>query len=121
MNTRTFRHISGIGGLFIKLEGRSHWLPVNDAEWQPDPAAGSGFVFRPEQYYALTDEAAAAVAPDDRLLVFSTEAEAIARRRLDALALAGLAQDLRAAAAEYDLEALIEAIDRHLRQDDLYR
>ncbi len=119
MSTRKFRHISGIGGLFIKLEGRSSWLPVNDPEWRP--AAAHTFGFSPEQYYALADDAPPDAAPEDKVLHFSAEAEAIERRRLDALAMAELAKDLRAAEAEYDLEALIEALDRHLKQDNLYK
>lgn len=121
MSTRIFRHLSGLNGQFIKLEGRAHWLPVNDAEWQPDPAAGSGFSIRNEQYYALADETPPEPLPEDKVLLFSAEAEAIERKRLEALALAELAKNLHAAQVEYDLEALIEAINRHLQQDDLYK
>ena len=49
------------------------------------------------------------------------EARALDRKRLEALALMELAKNLKAAQAEYDLEKLIEKIDFHLKQDDIFQ
>ncbi len=58
--------------------------------------------------------------PIERALVFTEAARAIARQKLDAVAISEIARDLRAAQAEYDLEKLIESIDRYLKQDEWF-
>ncbi|UOO80733.1 hypothetical protein LVJ83_06970 [Uruburuella testudinis] len=115
---KKFHHISGINGQFVKLEGRNHWLQTNDPEWRPK-RADIGFSLNSEPLYALA--APEAPAQPDKLLRFREEAQAIARKKLDAMALAGVADSLRSAQAEYDLEKLIAAIDHHLQQDDLFK
>lgn len=115
--TRKFRHISGLGGQFIKLEGRADWLPVNDAEWQPD-AAADAFRLENEQFYALGEHPP--LPETDNILLFTREAEALARKKLEAAALLEIARSLQDAQQAYDLEKLIDAIDFHLKQDHLF-
>ena len=116
---RTYRHLFGIGARFVQLEGREPWWPLNDAQWQADPAERLAFYLYSEQLYLL---AADEIAPEaaDKVLVFTEAARAIARQKLDAVAISEIARDLRAAQAEYDLEKLIESIDRYLKQDEWF-
>ena len=54
------------------------------------------------------------------MLVFTEADRAIARQKHDSVAISEIARDLRAAQAEYDLEKLIESIDRYLKQDEWF-
>ena len=51
----------------------------------------------------------------------NTKRRKLERRRLDTLALEELGKNLAAAQAETDLEALLEKIEFHLKQDNLFK
>ena len=115
-----FKHIYGIDGQFVLPEHRHHWMPINDADYDCAPDLPEILALGAEDFYAWDTDAAAFVS-DGKLMVFSEEALKIERQRLDALALDEVAKNLRAAQAEYDLQALLEKIDFHLKQDDIYK
>lgn len=113
-----FRHLYGIGGRFILLQGRGHWLPLNDPDWQQTTLPGD-FLFEDEAFYATDSECIATQLPDN-VKIFSEEARALEQKRLETLALQELAKDLRAARAEEDLMRLLDRLDRHLQRDDWF-
>lgn len=99
------------------LKDAKPWWPLNDAQWQADPAESLAFYLYSEQFYLL---AADEIAPEaaDKVLVFTEAARAIARQKLDAVAISEIARDLRAAQAEYDcLSSLSTA---YLKQDEWF-
>ena len=125
MNTKRpklsrFAHIYGMNGQFILLEQHSEWMPVNDADYDNAPALPEGFVFADEAFYTTDGSVPPLVLPDN-IKIFNEEARKLERRRLDALALEELGKNLAAVQAETDLEALLEKIEFHLKQDNLFK
>ena len=57
----------------------------------------------------------------DNIKIFSEEALRLEKERLNAAAMAELAKNLQAAQAEADLAALLEKMDFHLKQDDIFK
>lgn len=57
----------------------------------------------------------------DNIKIFSEEALRLEKERLNAVALVELAKNLKAAQAEADLAALLEKMDFHLKQDDIFK
>ena len=78
---RTYRHLFGIGARFVQLEGREPWWPLNDAQWQADPAESLAFYLHSEQLYLL---AADEITPEaaDKVLVFTENLPLIMSSRL---------------------------------------
>ena len=95
-------------------------MPVNDADYDNAPALPEGFVFADEAFYTTDGSVPPLILPDN-IKIFNEEARKLERRRLDALALEELGKNLAAAQAESDLEALLEKIDFHLKQDNLFK
>lgn len=117
---KKFKHVYGLNGQFVLLEDSSYWMPVNDAEWDNTPILDEDFFLNTEPVYS-PDAQMPQLELSDNIKVFSEEARALDRKRLEALALMELAKNLKAAQAEYDLEKLIEKIDFHLKQDDIFQ
>ena len=57
----------------------------------------------------------------DNIKIFSEEALRLEKERLNAVALVELAKNLKAAQAEADLVTLLEKMDFHLKQDDIFK
>lgn len=109
----------GAGGQFVLLPHRAYWLPVNDADYDNAPKLSGGFAVYDEAFYP-TDGRDTAFDLPDNVRLFSEEARRLEQKRLEMLALEELAKDLRAAQAEYDLEALIDKLDFYLQQEDVF-
>ena len=116
---KKFNHIYGLNGQFVLLEGGSCWMPVNDTDWDDTPILDKDFFLNAEPVYSPDAQMPPLELPDN-IKVFSEEARALERRRLEAIALAELAKNLKAAQAEDDLEKLLGKIDFHLKQDDIF-
>lgn len=117
---KKFKHVYGLNGQFVLLEDSSYWMPVNDADWDNTPILDEDFFLNTEPVYSPDAQMPQLELPDN-IKVFSEEARALDRKRLEAFALMELAKNLKAAQAEYDLEKLIEKIDFHLKQDDIFQ
>ncbi len=115
-----FKHVFGAGGLFVLLENRSHWLPVNDARWHAPPQLSPDFSFHEEAFYPPDGQNVDITLPDN-IRLFSEEARRLEQKRLELLAFEELAKNLQAAQSEYDLEALLERIEFHLQQEDIFK
>ncbi|ASK28274.1 hypothetical protein [Neisseria chenwenguii] len=116
---KAFKPFFGHNGQFVLLENRAHWLPVNDANWDDTPAPDAEF-FVDDATLFPPDEAGLPLTLPDNVKIFGEEAQKIEQQRLEALALAELAKNLKAAQHEYDLEAQLEKIDFHLNEDKFF-
>lgn len=116
--TTLFRHINGMDGQFILLENHPSWMPVNDADFNHAAPLPDGLAVHEESFYPfekIDTESA------DNIKIFSEEALRLEKERLNAVALVELAKNLKAAQAEADLAALLEKMDFHLKQDDIFK
>ena len=117
---KRYHHLSGLNHRFIKLEGREHWMPLNDDSWTEHPEQPLDFLLANEQFYAFYQNTPPTQQQAERLL-FSEVANAVVRQQLENEALNEVARDLKAAFAEHNMEQLIEAINHYMQQDNLYR
>ena len=117
--TTLFRHINGMDGQFILLENHPSWMPVNDADFNHAAPLPDGLAVHEESFYPFEKIDAAELA--DNIKIFSEEALRLEKERLNAAAMAELAKNLQAAQAEADLTALLEKMDFHLKQDDIFK
>ena len=104
--TTLFRHINGMDGQFILLENHPSWMPVNDADFNHAAPLPDGLAVHEESFY-----------PFEKI----DAAERLEKERLNAAAMAELAKNLQAAQAEANLVALLEKMDFHLKQDDIFK
>ena len=116
--TTLFRHISGMDGQFILLENHPSWMPVNDADFNHAAPLPDGLAVHEESFYPFEK---IDVESADNIKIFSEEALRLEKERLNAVALVELAKHLKAAQAEVDLAALLEKMDFHLKQDDIFK
>ena len=117
--TTLFRHINGMDGQFILLENHPSWMPVNDADFNHAAPLPDGLAVHEELFYTFEHIDAAESA--ENIKIFSEEALRLEKERLNAAAMAELAKNLQAAQAEADLATLLEKIDFHLKQDDIFK
>ena len=116
--TTLFRHINGMDGQFILLENHPSWMPVNDADFNHAAPLPDGLAVHEESFYPFEK---IDVESADNIKIFSEEALRLEKERLNAIALVELAKNLKAAQAEADLAALLEKMDFHLKQDDIFK
>ena len=116
--TTLFRHINGMDGQFILLENHPSWMPVNDADFNHTAPLPDGLAVHEESFYPFEK---IDVESADNIKIFSKEALRLEKERLNAVALVELAKNLKAAQAEADLAALLEKMDFHLKQDDIFK
>ena len=116
--TTLFRHINGMNGKFILLENHPSWMPVNDADFNHTAPLPDGLAVHEESFYPFEK---IDVESADNIKIFSEEALRLEKERLNAIALVELAKNLKAAQAEADLAALLEKMDFHLKQDDIFK
>ena len=116
--TTLFRHINGMDGKFILLENHPSWMPVNDADFNHAAPLPDGLAVHEESFYPFEK---IDVESADNIKIFSEEALRLEKERLNAVALVELAKNLKAAQAEVDLAALLEKMDFHLKQDDIFK
>lgn len=116
--TTLFRHINGMDGQFILLENHPSWMPVNDADFNHTAPLPDGLAVHEESFYPFEK---IDVESADNIKIFSEEALRLEKERLNAIALVELAKNLKAAQAEADLAALLEKMDFHLKQDDIFK
>ena len=116
--TTLFRHINGMDGQFILLENHPSWMPVNDADFNHAAPLPDGLAVHEESFYPFEK---IDVESADNIKIFSEEALRLEKERLNAVALAELAKNLKAAQAEADLAALLKKMDFHLKQDDIFK
>ena len=116
--TTLFRHINGMDGQFILLENHPSWMPVNDADFNHAAPLPDGLAVHEESFYPFEK---IDVESADNIKIFSEEALRLEKERLNAAAMAELAKNLQAAQAEADLAALLEKMDFHLKQDDIFK
>lgn len=116
--TTLFRHINGMDGQFILLENHPSWMPVNDADFNHAAPLPDGLAVHEESFYPFEK---IDVESADNIKIFSEEALRLEKERLNAVALVELAKNLKAAQAEADLAALLEKMDFHLKQDDIFK
>lgn len=116
--TTLFRHINGMDGQFILLENHPSWMPVNDADFNHAAPLPDGLAVHEESFYPFEK---IDVESADNIKIFSEEALRLEKERLNAVALVELAKNLKAAQAEADLSALLEKMDFHLKQDDIFK
>lgn len=116
--TTLFRHISGMDGQFILFENHPSWMPVNDADFNHAAPLPDGLAVHEESFYPFEK---IDVESADNIKIFSEEALRLEKERLNAVALVELAKNLKAAQAEVDLAALLEKMDFHLKQDDIFK
>lgn len=116
--TTLFRHINGMDGKFILLENHPSWMPVNDADFNHTAPLPDGLAVHEESFYPFEK---IDVESADNIKIFSEEALRLEKERLNAIALVELAKNLKAAQAEADLAALLEKMDFHLKQDDIFK
>ena len=116
--TTLFRHINGMDGKFILLENHPSWMPVNDADFNHAAPLPDGLAVHEESFYPFEK---IDVESADNIKIFSEEALRLEKERLNAIALVELAKNLKAAQAEADLAALLEKMDFHLKQDDIFK
>ncbi|WP_295848965.1 hypothetical protein [uncultured Neisseria sp.] len=116
--TTLFRHINGMDGQFILLENHPSWMPVNDADFNHAAPLPDGLAVHEESFYPFEK---IDVESADNIKIFSEEALRLEKERLNAVALVELAKNLKAAQAEVDLAALLEKMDFHLKQDDIFK
>ena len=116
--TTLFRHINGMDGKFILLENHPSWMPVNDADFNHAAHLPDGLAVHEESFYPFEK---IDVESADNIKIFSEEALRLEKERLNAVALVELAKNLKAAQAEADLAALLEKMDFHLKQDDIFK
>lgn len=117
--TTLFRHINGMDGQFILLENHPSWMPVNDADFNHATPLHDSLAVHEESFYPFEKIDTAESA--DNIKIFSEEALRLEKERLNAVALVELAKNLKAAQAESDLVALLEKMDFHLKQDDIFK
>lgn len=117
--TTLFRHINGMDGQFILLENHPSWMPVNDADFNHAAPLPDGLAVHEESFYPF--EKINATESSDNIKIFSEEARRLEKERLNAVALIELAKNLKAAQAEADLATLLEKMDFHLKQDDIFK
>ncbi|OFM31731.1 hypothetical protein [Neisseria sp. HMSC068C04] len=116
--TTLFRHINGMDGQFILLENHPSWMPVNDGDFNHAAPLPDGLAVHEESFYPFEK---IDVESADNIKIFSEEALRLEKERLNAIALVELAKNLKAAQAEADLAALLEKMDFHLKQDDIFK
>lgn len=116
--TTLFRHINGMDGQFILLENHPSWMPVNDADFNHATPLPDGLAVHEESFYPFEK---IDVESADNIKIFSEEALRLEKERLNAIALVELAKNLKAAQTEADLAALLEKMDFHLKQDDIFK
>ena len=116
--TTLFRHINGMDGQFILLENHPSWMPVNDADFNHAAPLPDGLAVHEESFYPFEK---IDVESADNIKIFSEEALRLEKERLNAVALVELAKNLKAAQAEADLATLLEKMDFHLKQDDIFK
>lgn len=116
--TTLFRHINGMDGQFILLENHPSWMPVNDADFNHAAPLPDGLAVHEESFYPFEK---IDVESADNIKIFSEEALRLEKERLNAIALVELAKNLKAAQTEADLAALLEKMDFHLKQDDIFK
>lgn len=116
--TTLFRHINGMDGQFILLENHPSWMPVNDADFNHAAPLPDGLAVHEESFYSFEKIDAESA---DNIKIFSEEALRLEKERLNAVALVELAKNLKAAQAEANLAALLEKMDFHLKQDDIFK
>lgn len=116
--TTLFRHINGMDGQFILLENHPSWMPVNDADFNHAAPLPDGLAVNEVSFYPFEKIDAESA---DNIKIFSEEALRLEKERLNAVALVELAKNLKAAQAEADLAALLEKMDFHLKQDDIFK
>lgn len=116
--TTLFRHINGMDGQFILLENHPSWMPVNDADFNHAAPLPDGLAVHEESFYPFEK---IDVESADNIKIFSEEALRLEKERLNAIALVELAKNLKAAQAEADLAALLEKMNFHLKQDDIFK
>ena len=116
--TTLFRHINGMDGQFILLENHPSWMPVNDGDFNHAAPLPDGLAVHEESFYPFEK---IDVESADNIKIFSEEALRLEKERLNAVALVELAKNLNAAQAEADLAALLEKMDFHLKQDDIFK
>lgn len=121
MQRQTFRHLFGMGGRFVCLEGRSGWQAVNDALWQTPCLPDTEFVWADEPLYLHCSEADTALSAESKITRFSEARRRIGQQRLAQIALEQTAADLRAAAAEQGLVHLLERMNFHLKEKDIFK
>lgn len=116
--TTLFRHINGMDGQFILLENHPSWMPVNDGDFNHAAPLPDGLAVHEESFYPFEK---IDVESADNIKIFSEEALRLEKERLNAITLVELAKNLKAAQAEADLAALLEKMDFHLKQDDIFK
>lgn len=116
--TTLFRHINGMDGQFILLENHPSWMPVNDGDFNHAAPLPDGLAVHEESFYPFEK---IDVESADNIKIFSEEALRLEKERLNAIALVELAKNLKAAQAEADLAALLEKMNFHLKQDDIFK
>ena len=116
--TTLFRHINGMDGQFILLENHPSWMPVNDGDFNHAAPLPDGLAVHEESFYPFEK---IDVESADNIKIFSEEALRLEKERLNAIALVELAKNLKAAQTEADLAALLEKMDFHLKQDDIFK
>ena len=116
--TTLFRHINGMDGQFILLENHPSWMPVNDADFNHAAPLPDGLAVHEESFYPFEK---IDVESADNIKIFREEALRLEKERLNAVALVELAKNLKATQAEADLAALLEKMDFHLKQDDIFK
>lgn len=121
MQRQTFRHLFGMGGRFVCLEGRGGWQAVNDDLWQAPSSLDADFVWSDEPLYLHCTEADTALPAHSKITRFSEASRRIEQQRLAQLALEETAADLRAAAAEQNLVHLLERMNFHLKEKDIFK
>lgn len=121
MQRQIFRHLFGMGGRFVCLEGRDAWQAVNDALWQESSAPDAEFVWADEPLYLHCTETDAAWSAPSKITRFSEASRRIEQQRLAQLALDETAADLRAAAEEQSLAHLLERMNFHLKEKDIFK
>ena len=94
-------------------------MPVNDADFNHVAPLPDGLAVHKESFYPFEKINAAESA--DNIKIFSEEALRLEKERLNAVALVELAKNLKAAQVEADLAALLEKMDFHLKQDDIFK
>ena len=121
MRCQIFHHLFGIGGRFVCLEGRDSWQIVNDALWDDPAAPDENFVWADEPLYLHCTENDTALFTDGKVTRFREVRRRIEQQRLARLALDETVADLRAVAAEQSLAHLLERMDFHLKEKDIFK
>ena len=117
--TTLFRHINGMDGQFILLENHPLWMPVNDADFNHAAPLPDGLAVHEESFYPFEKIDAAESA--DNIKNLQRRSSTAGERTIKCSSLSRTGKNLKAAQAEADLAALLEKMDFHLKQDDIFK